>query len=212
MEEEINRRLDHLTRPNVFAVIVISIHVAYFLWVGMGNWTFGGGITAKALDQAGALSTDLVDRGEFWRLGASILLHANILHILLNMSNLYILLLISEPLFGQFGSLLIYGLSGYAASVLSWSVGTERTVGASGAIFGLMGAVLISAYRHRDVLSGSAGTLIRRQLLAWTIFSLLLGWLIPMIDNASHIGGVLMGGSLGIFVELKQRRLSSNRE
>ena len=71
MEEEINRRLDHLTRPNVFAVIVISIHVAYFLWVGMGNWTFGGGITAKALDQAGALSTDLVDRGEFWRLELS---------------------------------------------------------------------------------------------------------------------------------------------
>lgn len=206
MEEEISLRLDNLSKIHPFAAIFVLGHVLYYVYAGMGYWNFWGGITAAGLDEAGALRTELVDKGEFWRLYASIFLHVGLLHLILNMLNLYFLSLIAEPMLGKLKLLIVYLASGYTGSVLSWTWGTERTVGASGAIFGVMGVVLVIAYRERGIFQGRIGRLIRGQLLAWTIFSLLLGWLVPMIDNAAHIGGLMMGVSLGLVFELARHK------
>lgn len=198
MEEIISERLDNLSKLNPFATILVLGHVFYYIYAGMGYWNYWGGITALGLDKAGSLRTQLVDQGELWRLWASIFLHVGLLHLVLNMLNLYFLVLIAEPMVGKLRVLVVYLFSGVTGSVLSWTWGTERTVGASGAIFGLMGVVLVLAYRERKILQGRIGRLIRGQLFGWTIFSLLLGWLVPMIDNASHVGGLMMGLSLGL--------------
>ena len=202
MEEKISQNLDNLSTPNFFAAIIVLGHVLYYLYAGMNYWNYWGGITALGLDKAGALRTELVDQGEFWRLYASIFLHVGLLHLILNMLNLYVLILIAEPMIGKLKIIVVYLLSGLTGSVLSWTWGTERTVGASGAIFGLMGIVLVLAYRERALLDGRIGRLIRGQLFGWTLFSLLLGWFVPMIDNASHIGGLLMGVCLGLVFQL----------
>ena len=211
MEEKISQKLDDLSRIDIFALILVLAHIGYYIYAGMGQWTFWGGITAEGLDQAGALTTDLVDKGEFWRLWASIFLHVGILHLILNMMNLYFLVLMADPMVGKIRILLVYLLSGLTGSILSWTWGTERTVGASGAIFGLMGLVLVIAYRERERLQGRIGVLIRGQLLGWTIFSLALGWAVPIIDNASHVGGLLMGLSLGLFFQLVDGQSSETK-
>ena len=206
MEEKISQRLDNLSKLDPFATALVLGHVCYYIYAGMGYWNYWGGITALGLDKSGALRTDLVDQGEFWRLWASMFLHVGLLHLILNMLNLYFLVLIAHPMIGKIRVLFVYLLSGFTGSILSWTWGTERTVGASGAIFGLMGVVLAIVYRERQIYKGRIGRLIRGQLFGWTIFSLLLGWLIPMIDNASHVGGLMMGLSLGLLFRLIQSR------
>jgi rhomboid protease GluP len=210
MEEKISQKLDDLSRIDIFAMILVLVHIAYYVYAGIGHWTFWGGITAEGLDRSGALRTDLVDQGEFWRLWTSVFLHVGLLHLILNMMNLYFLVLMADPMVGKIRILMVYLLSGFTGSILSWTWETERTVGASGAIFGLMGLVLVIAYRERKLLQGRIGHLIRGQLLGWTVFSLILGWIVPMIDNASHVGGLLMGLSLGLFFQLVDGQSSSD--
>ena len=206
MEEKISQKLDDLSKLDPFGLVLVLGHVFYYIYAGMGYWNYWGGITALGLDKSGALRTELVDQGEFWRLWASMFLHVGLLHLILNMLNLYFLVLIAHPMIGKTRVLLIYLLSGFTGSILSWTWGTERTVGASGAIFGLMGAVLAIVYRERQIFKGRIGRLIRGQLLGWMIFSLLLGWVIPMIDNASHVGGLMMGLNLGLLFRLTHAR------
>lgn len=203
MEEKIIYKLEHLSEIDQFALFVVLLHIGYYFYAGWGHWTIFGGITAQGLDQAGALITTAIDQGELWRLGASVFLHVGLLHLLLNMSNLYFLMLILEPMVGKLRIVTIYVFSGLSASILSWSWGTERTVGASGAIFGLLGFLLVIGFQYKAHLQGRVGRLIRGQLLGWSVFSLLLGWWVPMIDNAAHLGGFVIGLGLGMLSRIR---------
>jgi len=120
-------------------------------------------------------------------------LHADFLHIAFNSYALYIFGPQVEALFGYRRFTLIYLLSGVAGTVLSFALSPNWSVGASGAIFGLVGALLIYFYRHRKLF----GELGRRRLTELAVvagLNLLIG-LRPNIDNWGHVGG-LIGGSL----------------
>ncbi len=127
--------------------------------------------------------------GRWWTLITANYLHAGILHIGFNMLWLRRLGPFVEELFGASRFWIIYMISGLTGSVLSTAAGTFFFVGASGAIFGLFGA-LVYYGRHRG---GTFGSNIFRQMLIWAGIAFLFGFIGTGIDNWGHLGGFLGG-------------------
>ena len=158
--------------------------------------------SAVGLDEFGALKSSAVDRGEWWRLLAAPLLHANLAHLLINLANLYVLTVLLVYFFGWLRMFLVFQASSLGGTVLSWAIGTERSVGASGALFGMLGVLVVLGWKRRHSLSIEDGEFFRKTLAFWGGLSLLSGFVIPMIDNSAHIGGLLVGLTMGMILNV----------
>lgn len=130
-----------------------------------------------------------VKNGEVYRLITAAFVHANILHIFFNMYALYALGPQIEKFYGRNRYLLIYLGSALLGSLLSVVLTNNVSVGASGAIFGLFGAMLYFGYKYRATLDG----FLRSGIIPVIVINLLLGFMIPGIDVYGHIGGLLGG-------------------
>jgi membrane associated rhomboid family serine protease/Flp pilus assembly protein TadD len=186
-----------LTQVIFGANVMVFIAMAYASGVVTGDFPFQ---TSVAF---GANYAPLTLSGDWWRLLTYMFLHGNIFHIAMNMWCLWNLGALCESLYGRFTYAAIYlitGLAGGLASV-AWNPGVW-SVGASGAIFGLTGALIASFYLGEFSLSGISikGTL--SSLLFFAGFSLFLGKVIPGIDNACHVGGLVSGLILGALIAL----------
>jgi len=150
---------------------------------------------------------DIVVHHEYWRLFTGAFLHGDIFHFLFNMYALYIIGSQIESFMGKTKYLIIYFFSILSASLLSIILNSDYSIGASGAIFGLLGAMLYFGYHYRVYLGG----VIKSQIIPIILINLLIGSLPGSeIDNYAHIGG-LIGGILittGVGVKYK----SSNFE
>jgi rhomboid protease GluP len=139
--------------------------------------------------------------GEWWRLITYMFLHGGILHIAFNMWCLWDLGALCESLYGRWTYAAIYLVTGIAGGLgtVIWNPGA-LTVGASGAIFGLCGAMIASFYLGEFSLSGIAigGTL--RSLIVFAVFNLFFGGVFGGIDNACHIGGLVSGLAIGAVI------------
>ena len=148
-----------------------------------------------------------VKMGDYYRLISAAFMHANIAHLIFNMYALWIIGMQLESFIGKWRYLVVYLFSAISGSLLSVIVTPDAvSVGASGAIFGLLGALLYFGYHYRVYL----GTVIKSQIIPLIVINLLLGFMVPGIDNAAHIGG-LIGSTLimnGVGVKYK----SSNFE
>jgi membrane associated rhomboid family serine protease len=137
---------------------------------------------------------------QYWRLFSAMFLHANLIHIAFNMYALYLFGYLIEGAFGKARFVAIYFITGFLASVTSYmfSDPTAIGVGASGAIFGLLGAWVAYNYRRRGSAMASAQ-------LRWALFligiNLFLGFSIASIDNFAHIGGLISGAAAGWLAE-----------
>jgi len=139
--------------------------------------------------------------GQWWRLLTYMFLHGNLLHIAFNMWCLWDLGALSESLYGRWTYLSIYLLTGVSGGLASAGWNPMRpSVGASGAIFGLAGALIASFYLGEFSLPSVAirGTL--RSLLVFVCFNVFFGSLFPGIDNACHAGGLIAGLILGALI------------
>ncbi|MBS4750578.1 rhomboid family intramembrane serine protease [Carnobacteriaceae bacterium zg-ZUI78] len=166
--------------------VLICINIIVF----MVTTTKGG--TAEVLVQYGALFKPLVlFRHEYWRLFTAMFLHADVMHLLVNMYSLFIVGSLLEPIFGKHRFLFIYMLSGLLGSVLSFSLGNifSISVGASGAIFGLFMSVVLL---HR-FFPYHTGIRLQSQSFLSTILINLVFSFAPGIDMWAHIGGLLGG-------------------
>ena len=140
--------------------------------------------------------------GEYWRLFTAMFLHAplgariGILHILFNMYILRIYGPNVEEAFGKVRFVLMYLIAGLSGGTLSYLLSDCRIsgVGASGAIFGVVGILLVYLYRRRSSTFVAA---YQRSLMTFVGINLLFGFLIPGIDNWAHIGGLAGGMMLG---------------
>jgi rhomboid protease GluP len=143
----------------------------------------------------GANATSAVQAGEWWRLLTATFLHGGLLHITLNMIGLYAAGQMVERVYGHAQFLLLYLVTAVAGSVASlyFSAQTNVSVGASGAVFGVAGALLVAVLQHRDQLP----RLFSRQVLSgmgvFVAYSFMQGFTQPNIDNAAHVGGLLAG-------------------
>lgn len=145
----------------------------------------------------GAKENDLINQGQYWRFVTPIFLHANLLHIGLNMLNFAVLGVFIERLIGHMRFLLIYLVTGVISILASYYfMPQEVSVGASGAIFGLVGAYSIFVFIHRRAFHNGG-----IPALLWLVFvivgNLSIGLFVPNIDNYAHVGGLLSGCLLG---------------
>lgn len=147
----------------------------------------------------GALNRNKVGQGELWRLVSVMFLHGSFDHLLGNVVMLYILGMAGEHAYGKPQFLFLYVAGGLAGSLLSLTH-NETSVGASGAIFGLGGALIVFFIRHRRHLH-LRDKRIGFVLLIWAIYQIVLGFLTPGIDNLGHIGGLLGGAVLGLVLQ-----------
>lgn len=143
--------------------------------------------------------------GEYYRLITSVFTHYNAFHFLFNMYALYIVGPQIENFFGCIKYLIIYLGSGIIASLMSLTLlNGVGSLGASGAIFGLFGSLLYFGYHYRLYL----GSILKSQLIPLIFFNLMIGFIIPGIDNAAHIGGLVGGITLSMAIGVKYK--SSN--
>jgi rhomboid protease GluP len=194
--------------PLVSTLLVGLSVVFYFLAVKLTNDSAGeSGFSPSnlALVKYGAVYTPLLtEGGEWWRLVSSIFLHAGGMHILMNGLGLWTVGNAVEEHFGRARALVVFvvaGAAGMAASV--WWRPVVLVVGASGGIFGLMGCLIAYALRHRGT---STAAELKARFVPWLIYGLILGFAIPGVDNAAHIGGLLAGMAMGYF--LGEQRLA----
>ena len=173
--------------PPATLMLIVAL-AAVFVW----QLDTGALSSQERIIAAGALVRDRVTHGEWWRLLSATMLHGNAQHLVGNAVSLYILGMASEHAYGTRPMLLIYLVSGVAGSLLSIAMGPGPSVGASGAIFGLMGAVIVLFWRyHRELLVRDKR--IGVVIAVWALFTIATGLMVPMIDNAGHVGGLLGG-------------------
>ena len=176
----------------IFTKLIILACIVMYIVVGIKDGNFLS-LSATTLAMLGGNNLMLVQNGEVWRLLTSAFLHAGLIHLLVNMYSLAILGTQVETFIGKWKFLFIYLISAISGNLLSlvFSASNVISVGASGALFGLMGALLYFGYHYRLYLSEA----IRNQIIPIIILNLLIGFTISGIDNVAHIGG-LIGGYL----------------
>lgn len=184
-----------------FILFLIAANLAMFVW----EIAAGALADRETIIEAGALVRERVLAGEWWRLMSAMFLHGGVDHILGNLVVLYIVGLACEHAFGGARTAIVYFASGIAGGLLSMAMGPGPSVGASGAIFGVIAAVIVVLYRwqHRFYIRDKR---IGFVLLVWAGWQILTGLANPFIDNFAHLGG-LAGGALAALA-LQPRLLS----
>lgn len=139
----------------------------------------------------GAKVNSLILNGEYWRFISAMFLHSNEIHLLVNCYSLYMVGSQVEKLYGHVNMTAIYFLSGFIGSIASFAFSPNASVGASGAIFGLLGAMLFFAIKRPSLLKSGFGA----NLITTLVINLIYGLMNERIDNHAHVGG-LVGGFL----------------
>ncbi len=182
-----------LDRPRVTYLLLGLIGLAFLAQLG-SEALLGGDLVAVL----GAKVNELIIAGEWWRLITPILVHGGLLHFFFNAYALYNLGREVEATHGPLRFTLLFLFSGVAGTALSFVMEPLPSVGASGAIFGLIGAEGVLLYRNRALLGGRARAGLR-SILFIVGLNLLLG-LQSNIDNWGHLGGLIGGAGLAWFI------------
>lgn len=147
-----------------------------------------------------------IQAGQYWRLVSCLFLHANLLHLVLNMVGILNLGSIVERMIGPAAYLALFLLGGIAGALLSTTYGNYTGVGSSGAVLALLGAAFILAVRFGHVVRGALGRWFAPQLFVLLVLNLWLGFHVPRIDNLAHLGGIVAGLSLAWWCDLRPLR------
>ncbi|MFH0902022.1 MAG: rhomboid family intramembrane serine protease [Pseudomonadota bacterium] len=184
--------------PVTLSLIAANALVAFVVTLALGTTESPG-----VLADAGANVREAVRTGEWWRLCASTFLHVGTLHLLVNMYALWALGRLAEQLLGSLRFFAVYCLAGIGGSVASFLFGSGSiSAGASGAVFGLLGAAIAELASRRDSHSQPLRHALLGNLIFLAIMNLAMG-LLPtigqLIDQSAHVGG-LVTGALLLFV------------
>lgn len=140
-----------------------------------------------------------IQNGEIYRLITSIFLHGNSVHLFFNMYALYIIGPEIERYYGTLKFLIIYLMSGIIGSLFSAILTTSASIGASGAIFGLFGSLLYFGFNYRATLD----SYLKGQIIPLILINLLVGLIVPGIDVAAHVGGLIGGFLISYMLGIK---------
>lgn len=187
------------TKP-IINYIIIGLNILVFLWElkMIGPSFLTNGADTQQLFQLGGMQTLAYNAGQHYRLWSSMFLHASVTHILGNMSSLIFVGNILEDLIGHVRYLLVYLLSGVGSAYLSLLFLNPNTVsvGASGAVFGIIGCLLIvTMFRYSNWKNGVVTALL------YTIFiNLGVSVIDPSINLYAHLGGLITGIFCGFLI------------
>ena len=176
---------DHILEPKTpYVTIGILVIIGLiFIYRLLGNW--------ESLVINFGIYRDLIREGQIYRLLTGTFIHVDFVHLLCNGYALYMIGNMVEGYYGRKKFIIIYLVSALTGSLLSIAMSSDFSIGASGAIFGLLGSLLYFGYHYRVYF----GSVILARIIPIVILNLAIGFMIPDIDNFAHIGG-LIGGFL----------------
>ena len=194
-----NRKYEEVFKPKKIVVTYALMAICTLVYILQ--------ILFPSLTTLGAVNGSLVRSGQVYRLVTGIFMHGSIWHLLCNMYSLYVIGCATENYFGKKKFLLIYLVSGIIGSMFSCIFNTGWSLGASGAIFGLMGALCYFGYYYRLYM----GKALYSEIIPVIILNLALSLIVSNIDFYAHIGG-LIGGvfiTMGLGIKNKTDKQSS---
>ena len=203
---EDNKVFTKIFEPKKMIVTPVLIALCIMVFLAMYIWGRGSEDSITLL-LFGANFRPLVQAGQVWRLATSMFLHIGIVHLVVNMYSLLIIGKQLEGFLGKWKFLIVYLGSGILGSLLSVVVHSSISAGASGAIFGLLGSLLYFGYHYRLYL----GTVLKTQVIPIILLNLLIGFMVPGIDNFCHIGGLVGGYLLTMIVGVPGKTKKSDR-
>ncbi len=208
-----NRIYEDTFKPKKIIVtkIILLTCVLMYLITGIFDQQFVA-FTTKTLHALGANSVAGIKNYEFYRLITYMFLHGSITHIIVNMYSLGIVGTQIETYFGKIKMIIIYLFSGIVGGLLSDIVNLNAdsvvvSIGASGAIFGLLGALLYFGYHYRVYL----GEALKKSIIPIIIINIGIGFLVAGIDNACHIGGLVGGFLMAMTLGVKGKSQKRDR-
>ncbi len=180
-------------------VTLLAVNILVFLAMLLNGGSLWHGSTAVPL-QWGANFGPATQDGQWWRLGSALFLHFGVIHLLLNMWALWDVGRLIEQLFGRWRFIALYLGSGIIGNLLSLAIQGNQAVsgGASGAIFSLYGALLVFLLRERRQVDPGEFRWLFGAASAFIVLALVMGLLVPGIDNAAHLGGLVAGALWGL--------------
>jgi len=201
--------------PRVWVTpLLLGLNVAVFV-VMVASGVSVMSPTSENLLRWGADFGPYVSRGEGWRLFTNTFVHVGAVHLLMNMIGLWQIGLLVERLLGNAGYLVTYLLAGLAGSLTSMAVHPFTvSAGASGAIFGIYGALVSYLLRHRGSVPRQALSALQSTAITFVGFNLFFGLRVKGIDMAAHSGGFVGGAIVGLAVAslLGQRAAHATRK
>jgi rhomboid protease GluP len=195
-----------LATPGTY--ILLAINIAVFGWMVLHGVSPKDPTTTQLIHY-GATNAYLILIGQWWRLLTATFVHVGLLHIATNMWCLWNLGLLGEPLLGPVGLIAVYLITGIAGNLLSLASnviardGVSVGAGASGAVFGIAGILIVLLSNKKLPIPAFELNRLRRSVIQFAVLNLILGiganfTSIVRIDNHAHIGGFLSGLALGV--------------
>lgn len=210
-----------LTRPSTFTFVFLAVNV--FIFMLMNSAGPGGSENNEVLLAYGAKYNSLInERGQWWRFVTPVFLHIGWIHLLVNMYSLFILGPYVEKLYGSARFVFFWIATGVAGVVASYFAsgahmhnvpvvgrflfrgGDGPSAGASGALFGLIGVLFVFGIKFRHELPEGFKRAFGTGMIPTILINLFIGYTIPYIDNAAHLGGFVAGALCALFVGYKR--------
>ena len=189
--------MEEIKKEPVTALFIL-LNILIFLAV---DFTGGSENTVHMIECGAAYPPLILENGEIYRLFTCMFLHFGISHLANNMLVLFVLGQRLEPVVGKIKFILIYLLGGLGGNVISLLADVKKneyavSAGASGAVFAVMGAMIyVVIWSHGELQDIST-----RQILIMAAFSLYFGFTSTGVDNAAHVGGMIMGFLLAVLL------------
>lgn len=161
--------------------------------------------TGRALDALGMTGSVAWAEGRWWTLLTAIYLHGGLLHILFNVLWIRQLGPAVEEIYGPARLVVIFTVAGVAGFVVSNSLGVPFTIGASGSIFGLLGAIVAFGRKR----GGAFGRMVLREYGQWALVLFVFGFFMPGVNNWAHGGGFAGGFGAGLVLSLAEHRVET---
>ncbi|MGI8316141.1 rhomboid family intramembrane serine protease [Halobacillus mangrovi] len=182
----------------IMTYVLLAINLLAFAYV---EWQ-GSSTSVLTLIEFGAKYNPGIIDGEWWRIVTSMFLHIGLLHLFMNMLALFYLGNAVERIYGSFRFTGIYFLAGIFGGIASFMLNPHVAAGASGAIFGLFGALLYFGVRNRRLFFRTMGW----NLLFVIALNIAFGVLVPQVDNGAHMGGLVGGFIASIIFSLPKKK------
>ncbi|HEY4602642.1 MAG TPA: rhomboid family intramembrane serine protease [Cerasibacillus sp.] len=187
-----------------FTYILIVINAIMFLFMEINGGTTD---TVNLIKFGAKYNPAMLVDGEWWRLITSMFIHIGFFHLFMNMLALFYLGQVVERIYGAVRFLMIYLLAGIGGSISSFAFTENVSAGASGAIFGLFGAILFFGIYYKELFFKTMGL----NIIFLVGLNVATGFMIPAIDNAAHLGGLFAGFLASGIVHLPKKKSWSIR-
>src|SRR6059036_1458201 len=184
-------------RRSTYTYIFFALNILVFLLMALA----GGSTNEATLMAFGVKSNAEIAKGQWWRFVTPIFIHIGLLHLFFNSYALWIVGPQVEKLYGGARFVILYVVTGIAGVYASYFYHPNTiSAGASGAIFGLFGVLLVFGLRYRNSIPSAFKRAVGTGVLPVIVLNLIIGFTIPAIDNSAHIGGLIAGALLALVI------------